>query len=666
MGMSQNDGMAKGAKLIIQDIGTVCRNSMHSNWWDDCLNYIPNNYTYLFLPAYMNGSRIHSNSWGATNSDYDRKARMVDTFMWNYPDMVIAFANGNGGPCSEGMKHNTGSPATAKNLLSVGMTEGYPNQHNVSCGSSPGPTADGRMKPTVLAFGSGKSAWSSGNPYDEFNISSEGWFGGSSYATPLTSGMAAIVRQYFEEGWYPGGTPLAGNGFSPSAALVKAMITTSGQEMTGNNSDMLDEGLWPNDSQGWGRPLLDDVLYFPGERRKITVRDGETIDYTGQQKNYSFIVKSGAEPLKISLVWTDHPASFLSFQALVNDLNLLVIDPLGNEYKGNVFWTYADSTPGESKPNSGVYDASNPVEGVVVKNPVPGEWTLRVTGYDVPKAPQPFAFVVNGIVKQSYYPPIGPPTNVWAELDGLAYENVTISWVLSSEDPGSVDHYSIYYDTEFDEDGIGYDYLDQVPAGVNSYIHVGAGYGDLTNYYYYVQSNSTGNETGRSLEQVGKFARNLDSGMQLASIPLEQKDDSVETVLQTIWDSFESLQYYDSNQRIWKTLWKVKPWQDISTLTHVTGFWIKMIAQGVLVVAGRVADNVPVQLFSGWNLVGYPCVVNSTISESLYSVSFSRIEGYDNLDPYYLQRLSQDSILEPGYGYWVYVETDQVWTVFCF
>jgi hypothetical protein len=195
-GTSKRDGMAKEAKLIVQDIGTVCRNPMHGNWWDDCLRYIPNNYSDMFLPAHENGSRIHSNSWGSSNSNYDREARMVDMFNWAYKDMVILFANGNGGGCW-GTYHRTGSPATAKSAVSVGMTEGWRNQHNVSCGSSTGPTDDERMKPDTVAFGSGRSARSSGDPFDEYNTSEEGWFGGSSYATPRSTSWKAGIQVAF-------------------------------------------------------------------------------------------------------------------------------------------------------------------------------------------------------------------------------------------------------------------------------------------------------------------------------------------------------------------------------------------------------------------------------------------------------------------------------------
>ena len=41
-------------------------------------------------------------------------------------------------------------------------------------------------------------------------------------ACPAVTGSAALVRQYFEDGFYPTGAANAPDGFNPSAALVKA------------------------------------------------------------------------------------------------------------------------------------------------------------------------------------------------------------------------------------------------------------------------------------------------------------------------------------------------------------------------------------------------------------------------------------------------------------
>ena len=45
---------------------------------------------------------------------------------------------------------------------------------------------------------------------------------GTSMATPLIAASAALVRQYFLTGFYPGGAANPGGGFAPSGPLVKA------------------------------------------------------------------------------------------------------------------------------------------------------------------------------------------------------------------------------------------------------------------------------------------------------------------------------------------------------------------------------------------------------------------------------------------------------------
>ena len=47
---------------------------------------------------------------------------------------------------------------------------------------------------------------------------------GTSMATPLCAGHAALVRQYFRLGFYPAGAPTPAAAFSPTAALVKAVM----------------------------------------------------------------------------------------------------------------------------------------------------------------------------------------------------------------------------------------------------------------------------------------------------------------------------------------------------------------------------------------------------------------------------------------------------------
>ncbi|MFQ5909834.1 MAG: hypothetical protein ACE5IJ_03830, partial [Thermoplasmata archaeon] len=210
---------------------------------------------------------------------------------------------------------------------------------------------------------------------------------------PDHASLAAMTRQYFTEGWWPSGTKNPADGFVPSAALLKAMLTASGRQMTGSYSDSKNENTWPNNSQGWGRVLLDDALHFAGDTRRTEIVDDRVGLTTGESNMESYFVLDSSEPLRIMLAWTDYPGVAWTTPNLVNDLNLLVTDPFGNTYKGNVFGTMAQ---GESLSNTGSYDGLNVVEGVHVKSPAVGPWTVQVTAANAPNGPQPYALVALG------------------------------------------------------------------------------------------------------------------------------------------------------------------------------------------------------------------------------------------------------------------------------
>ena len=189
---SANDGMAPNAKLIMLDIGRVDATAC-----DDSLSYIPDDYADMFGPAYAapNNVRIFSNSWGGTSSAYTTEARMVDTFVWNYPDTLILFANGNNPP-----NPTVGSPATNKNGAAISGANSVTTREAMGAASR-GPTTDLRRKPDITTIyqttAPGGSAVSDGDP-GSFN-SGDSWFGGTSYSTPLAAGIAALARRWFHQ-----------------------------------------------------------------------------------------------------------------------------------------------------------------------------------------------------------------------------------------------------------------------------------------------------------------------------------------------------------------------------------------------------------------------------------------------------------------------------------
>jgi hypothetical protein len=373
------NGMAYGAKLIMQDVGA-------DDEWSCAVGEIavPASCAAAYTDAYNLGARIHSNSWGSTENSYDSYAAGVDGFMWQHPDFLIVFAAGNSGPGASSVTF----PGTAKNCVTVGATHRPPDQSTIASYSSRGPASDTRLKPTVVAPG-GEAGYSyvnsadndTGNPPAQTCNVASSPFQGTSMATPAVAGCAALVRQYFREGWYPSGAETPADGFGPSAALVKAALVNSGADI--GSADV------PNNNEGWGRVLLDDVLYFDGDARELKVEDETTGVSQGGSFTYELDVETGSVPLEITLVWTDYPASAGAAIAIQNNLDLTVTAPGGTAYKGNVM-------SGGQSISGGSYDTRNVEEGVRFASPAVGTYTVRVDGTTVPHSPQPFAIVSTG------------------------------------------------------------------------------------------------------------------------------------------------------------------------------------------------------------------------------------------------------------------------------
>ena len=389
---AQYNGEAPSAKLSFVDIGDS----------SDNLN-TPSDLNYLWAWMYHDGARIASQSWGSSSYNYTSEAMNVDQFMWNHPDFLIFFANGNSGSNAQ----TVGSPATAKDCVSVGALGSYSQYggssetlNDIASFSSRGPTGDGRLKPTIVSPGVAiDSAKGDGDPTT--NNSGTTQMDGTSMATPNAAGVTALIREYFMNGYYPNGQNGTGYSFVPSGALLKAMLINSADQATGSGaaSHYYNGMTYPNNDQGFGRPSVKNVTYFPGSSRKLLVFDHGLDEQrglvTGETWERKIVVSSSSEDLKVTLVWTDYPSVPVTTQkALINDLDLVVTAPNGTYYHGNVF---AGSTIGSvySKANPTSYDRSNPEEEVWIHNPGAGTWTIQVIGYSVAVA-QPFAVVVTG------------------------------------------------------------------------------------------------------------------------------------------------------------------------------------------------------------------------------------------------------------------------------
>jgi len=487
-GHDHGDGMAPGAKLIIEDIGdfliTNCVGGV-SNFQVDS----------LLQQEYNAGARISTNSWGGgSGGNYGTGSQQVDTVVWENDDFLVFFSAGNNGELPVNF---VSSNALCKNCISVGASETYSttrDPENMAGFSSRG-AGDGRYKPDLTAPGvavissrfdvetcftenpcgidntcTNDPATSCDSdadcslpdcetgcfPYQEgiqdmciplggglcsrvdtSDLCGAHLANGTSMSSPTAAGLGALARQYFVEGFYPSGTKNPADSLNPSAQLVKAIMLNGARNMTGNevfkNPETTPEPLEdaPGNVQGWGRIMLDDPLYFAGDDRRLRIQEMPTAGglTTGNSVTSHFELASSAEPLKLTLAWTDPPGSSSSSAALINNLDLVLTAPDGTVYRGNQWTTDDVNVLGDkqSQPNPGSSDSINNIEGILLPSPQVGTYEIAVAGTDIPGGQsvftQGFALVTTGDVGDC--PTVASTT---LDLTGVGSLQVDLAW----------------------------------------------------------------------------------------------------------------------------------------------------------------------------------------------------------------------------------------------
>ncbi len=469
-------GIAPAARLVFQStenwatITSLCQvvGGYPPNGY--FLTGIPTNLGTMYQQAYNVGARIHSNSWGsAVAGDYTVNSANTDTFIWNNRDMVITFSAGNEGTDanSNGVVDNDsiGSPATAKNVITVGASENarsdnfpcdtsltytshdayqtgqtcntmggtqssflgtygqrwgadFPanpiagdvtagNSEQMAGFSSRGPTDDTRIKPDVVAPGTWVlSGFSS--------LYQEG------YGDPVNPQNG--VNQW--DGWgmpyngeykYMGGTsmsnPIAAGGatvikdYYNKAHSINATAALVKATIINSAVDILDEN---NDGANDNDFPIPNVHEGWGRVNLDGATDG-TIQFVDEGTGIStggsqvFNVTSTGGPLKVTVVWTDFASTDTAAINLVNDLDLTVSGPSGT-FRGNVFSGGWSATGGSA-------DRRNNVENVYIQNAAAGTYTVTINGFNIPSGPQKFALVVDGGTLGTGPTPTTSPTN---------------------------------------------------------------------------------------------------------------------------------------------------------------------------------------------------------------------------------------------------------------
>jgi serine protease AprX len=389
--------------------------------------------TDLFDEAYQREVRIHNNSWGANvGAAYTTSSFEIDRFVWEHPDMLVVIAAGNAGTCLDpeagGRRTDAGcvdwfslgAPGTSKNALVVGASRSdrtaggwstlrhrdlWPTQfpdnpigdelvsgdrEALAGFSSRGLCDDNRIKPDVVAPGTDIAAPRS-SLAPSYNFAGMvpqtqrkfGYMSGTSMATPVVSGIAALVRQYLQRD-----RAVA----KPSAALLKAILINGARPLQNPHAtkDRILEGV-PNAHQGFGcvdlaRSIPLDGSFALGYVDTWSDPAKAFAKLGTNRRRYEFTTTKNA-PLRITLAYTDYWG-----RGLQNNLDLQVERPtpqqgaVPKKLIGNQNQSVIGKMP----------DPTNNVESVKLEDAETGNWVVTVTATNLLHDGQHFALVVAG------------------------------------------------------------------------------------------------------------------------------------------------------------------------------------------------------------------------------------------------------------------------------
>ncbi len=360
---------------------------------------------------------------------YNELSNYIDAQSFNNSSNLHVFAAGNDGsftcsPYATSFGTIKSGFQTAKNVLTVGNING--DTYIIAPSSSRGPIYDGRIKPEIVTKGTNVVSTVPVNIYD--NVST-----GTSFAAPVVTGSIGLLQERHKQL----------NGSTANSDLIKALLCNSADDL-GN--------VGPDYTYGFGklnvRKSIEDL-----EQNHIFKN---TIATTGITNTHSIIVPVNTRRLKVMLYYIDKEASIVASNSLVNDLDLTVIEPstalhlplILNSNIANITDVAIEGV-----------DRKNNIEQVVINNPIAGNYTIKINGFNVTIPNQKYVIVycfeTNGITMDY---PFGNEKLIPGEIEKIRWtgfgnetNNVTLeysnnngsSWTtLDANIPNTANYYS--------------------------------------------------------------------------------------------------------------------------------------------------------------------------------------------------------------------------------
>jgi hypothetical protein len=287
---------------------------------------------------------VQNHSYGFdVENYYGAEARAFDMQCNRREDLVHVFSSGNKGEESSttgsyagipGFANLTGNMKMAKNIIVVG---GHYDDHSIDTRNSTGPAYDGRIKPELVAYGPE----------------------GTSDAAAYVSGITVLLQDAYK----------SSHGSLPNSSLIRLALAVSADELATPGPDYV---------SGFGS--------LNAKRAMQVITSSQIISGNvtqGESDELTIDVPANTAELRIGLAWNDPAAEAGAKTALINDLDLEVIETAtGEVYLPWILNPYPriDSLKAGAKRGK---DHLNNIEIVTLQNPVAGEYKFRISAGNV-------------------------------------------------------------------------------------------------------------------------------------------------------------------------------------------------------------------------------------------------------------------------------------------
>jgi Subtilase family/MAM domain, meprin/A5/mu/Secretion system C-terminal sorting domain/PKD domain len=346
-------GMAPGAEMYVYNYG---------QWNDSIVSHYAKYGLRVTSTSYSNGCNA---GYTAVTRDHDMEVRTLTALTH-----VFSAGNSNGSNCGYGAGTQwgnvTGGHKVGKNVITVANL----SENDIINGSSSrGPAHDGRIKPDISGKGTSVYSTQPDNTYASLT--------GTSMSCPGVAGTITSLYQAYKDN---------NGGNDPNSGLIKAIVLNTADDI-GNKG--------PDFKHGWGRINALRAVRLIENKQYMT----DTLDQ-GNNKVFNVTVPSGVAEVRIMMYYHDYEAVAGASVALINNLDMNVMDPSFNLHMPWIL----DHTPDPAKLNlpatTGI-DTLNNMEQVSIENPAAGTYTVTVNGTKVPLGPQNFfivyEFVMEGV-----------------------------------------------------------------------------------------------------------------------------------------------------------------------------------------------------------------------------------------------------------------------------